>query len=55
MFLTTGALLFGAEARLIHKISHDIEVVAALLSRRVSSIEWIMIYKLIMRSTALFL
>lgn len=55
MFLTTGALLFGVTARLIHKISHDIEVVAALLSRRVSSIEWCMIYKLIMKSTALFL
>lgn len=55
MFLTTGALLFGVTARLIHKISHDIEVVAALLSRRVLSIEWYMIYKLIMKSTALFL
>lgn len=55
MFLTTGTLLFGVTAILIHKISHNIEVVAALSSRRVSSIEWSMIYTLIMRSTALFL
>lgn len=46
MFLTTGALLFGVTARLIHKISHDMEVVAALLSRRVLSIEWYMIYRI---------
>lgn len=40
MFLTTDALFFGVGAGPMYKISHDTEVMATFLSRRVSSIEW---------------
>lgn len=53
MFLTADTLFFGVGAGPIHKTSHGIEVIVAFLTKGVSSTDWSMTHKSLIRSALL--